>query len=259
MRILNLSAGTTFGTAQIETPAQKLSFRLSAVNGTLAATDKYDGYTAFQKLAGSSVIKLVKQTPSGQVTIIDSTSLVDLAELACFNEGEINIRSIAPAGTGDYECFFTVEISNHGSLAISNENKFILDISGLPSTTSTEVYALDSMNLTDMHIVYKRLAFVANQTRDINVSDAYAVAVPKSNFTEMNSTFVNGRSIVYTATEIQSILNDIQPVKYNFEGIVDTGSWGKYYLVPVAEMNNAKITCSSASDVYLLFNDQLKG
>lgn len=263
MRILNLSASTS-GSAQIETPMSKIGFRYSCPIASLPAASRVNGFEALKVLVGNATIKLTKQTPSGQNVIVDTISVIDVAEMSSFNEGQIGIYGNVFGGQASpalsdtsYQSYFTVDISNFGSLDINQNTKYILDYT-TSDGLSVQVFAIDTPNLTDVFTNYVRNSFLANQVKEIDVTPFYALALNKANFIEMTCTYANGRSIVFSKEEVEQIVNDIQPTKYSFNGITDSGVLGKYLVCPIGDAIKVRITNGgSATDYYLMSNEQM--
>lgn len=263
MRILNLGASTS-GTAQIETPMSKLGFRYSCPIASIPVASQKNGFEALKVMVGNATIKLTKQTPSGQNVIVDTISVIDVAEMSSFNEGQIGIYGNLFGGTANpttadstFQSYFTVDISNFGSLDINQNTKYILDYTTTDGL-AIEVFAIDTPNLTDIFTNYVRNSFLANQVKEIDVTPYYALALNKANFVEMTCTYANGRSIVFSKSEVEQIVNDLQPTKYSFNGITDSGVLGKYLVCPIGDAIKVRITNSNtATDYYLMSNEQI--
>lgn len=257
MRVLNLAIGAS-NTAQIETPMSKLGFRYSCPVANIPLASRVNGFAALSVLVGNATIKLTKQTPAGQSVIVDTISVIDVAEMSSFNEGQIGIYGNNFGATDTtYQSYFTVDISNFGSLDINQNTKYILDYTTTDGQ-AVEVFAIDTPNVTNIFTNYVRNSFLASQVKEIDVTEFYALALNKANFVEMTCFYSNGRSIVFNKSEVEQIVNDIQPTKYSFNGITDSGVLGKYLVCPIGDAIKVRITNgASATDYYLMSNEEI--
>ena len=161
----------------------------------------------------SSFVTILLVDAFGQQKVITPrTRLGDLMEIAASNEGFIEEKDTYSSGSlSKVNVLGTIELSNFGSVDLAGGYGQI-QVDGAVSTTKWDFYGVDSADLTNMIIDYRPIWSAANQYKECDVRDAYAIAIPVSNLVELQMSYQNGRTLIFKPEELEAITNETNEI-----------------------------------------------
>lgn len=242
MKIATLSGQTTYQ-QRFETPAQKI---------VVVATG------ALMNDVFNTNVTITMMDRNGQLkTITPKTNLGDLMEIAASNEGFVHITK----GASDYTIRGTIELSNFGAIDIQG-GYFQIQLDNTVSTTSWNLYALETDDLTNVIIRYSPIWCAANQYKELQTGDSYAVCLPVAKIDELHLNYKNGRTAIFTVDELKAIAmetNELAQFRYNFTANVGevTVGYNNYLCIGLSDVVSARVRCNAEATVYLVDDEQL--
>ena len=205
----NLTGATSY-TQRFECSAQKLGIK---ANGVLK-TDIENAYITI----------LLVDSQGQQKVITPRTRLGDLMEIAASNTGMTQIKQNYSSGSiASYDYMGTIELSNYGSVDLSGGYGQI-QLDNCVSTSTFNLFGIDSQKLTKMIIDYRPLWSAANQYKETDINAAYAIAIPVSNLVELQLQYINGRTVIYKPDELKLICQEINEIAEVIQNIDNKGA-----------------------------------
>jgi hypothetical protein len=230
----------------LETPVQKL-----LVAYTAAAAANFEALLTELKAIKFEANIVNAQT--GTSPLVYPMRLLDLMEIAAWNEGFVKVAGLKVVGT--------IELSNVAALDLGTD-QISLSFTGMENDGILEVNTIDTPFLTKSFISYAPINFQKDAPKEINVEDFYQVALPKSLITKLELKYPNGRNVGFTVPELETILDEVNEMCY----LEDFGATGKFSVIPgakdwfcfgVEDAISAKITLSDTGICYFVKNQDL--
>ena len=157
----------------------------------------------------------------------------------------------------------TLELSNFGAVDLGGGYAQI-QLDNCVTTTSWNIYGLDNANLTSMIIKYEPLWNAADQYKQVDLTDCYAVALPKANLIDVQLQFVNGRTIIYKPTELDAIVQEINELAEVEQNVANNGSSAimvgsnKLYCIGVKNCVGMRVQYSQPTTFYKISDSILQ-
>lgn len=251
MRIINAN-GVDVNDYQLEVTAQKLSIKFTGVTDVIAEAALIDFSAQIQA------------DDIGTIPNVNKISLLTIMEIAAANQGSVILDEAAKTIEG------SIELSNAGALALGRD-VMMLTFKGLQVGQKLEINTIDNFNLTNEYITYEPVHFNADVAKEIDVSKAYQLAIPKVGFDFVELKVLvdaqTTRTVRYTPDEIANITNEINELCFLVrDGAtasgdkmhkVVTGS-SRYYNLPIANVLTAKVSLTEDARIYLVSNSYLR-
>jgi hypothetical protein len=216
-----------------------------------------------ETLGALGSIEVQKYDRTGNpISIISTTDLVDIAQICAQNEGYINISKKIIGGTAFFVCEFSVELSNVGAIATTNDEYLrvtIRNFSGkfCPTTLGTvnatlNMYSIGAPLKTNSIIEYKSIGIKSGSETSINTEGAHLFAVPVRAivFAEMRNN--DGHTWRVEKDELQLISGDLEEIHALYLGSVVP--MVDMICIPVQFSDSVKLKTDKDVNVYMISN-----
>lgn len=151
-------------------------------------------------------IEVFRISQTGSTTLIQSIPFGDALIASTANEGLVKCSTSGGVTT----VRGSIELSDHGSLAVMDNDYYELVFTGLfpPFLTNISIYAVDYDTLTRSHNIYETVSVDANAPRELNVANCKLILLPKANLTRVELLMSDGTRNTYEREELESIVRD---------------------------------------------------
>jgi hypothetical protein len=236
---INNSVLTGNVSQQIEARVKKVLFVCSAAHG--GSTNPLDILTT---LAGAT-LEIEKQTVQhGGYAICPEISFVDLLEMNAQEEGSIEIKTEG----ANFILRGVIDLAEAGAVELAQAEYFKLKLSGFTGV-NVDLYALDTLETTRQHRVYKTHYVNANTPKNMEVAGSLWLAVPDATIKKLELIDGKGRIVSLEKEELRAFCNENNPLTVVSDGKLSSG-YLNILSVPVGFFNMARITTTQNENVY---------
>lgn len=263
MKIQDWTTAGASVTQTIEVPFAKFLLQAkAAAPSVIDTTTGSDPVSIVSALTGGltgAKITVRKQNRDGGLRyLINAVPLIVLLEASAWHEGQMHANYVT-GSNGNMQATF--EISNHGSLEITNDDKIIIEITNVPTGTQLSLNTIDVPERSATHIDFQEVVVLANQQKTLDVSGSYMMMLPNTGIDTVQMGFVadtnqgiGERSIDYTMEEIQAISRDVDNAKVVGLGKLYPSSAMFFTPVDIGKATRITVRPTANTSIYLVKN-----